>query len=216
MSSIHNAAELFPDYSASPKHRARNRMAVAAAGGWVVDEAFRQRLAEPDRKPVLFTAGGTASGKSTAIASVAKVDAIVFDNTFSNYATSRRRLQEALDAGRQVRVAYVYQDPLKAWDLAKLRAGNEGAGRQVSIPYHVFSHENAARTVARLAEEYTGNSALRFLFFDNSGEMPIQGTIELTRRGDYTQLGDRLEQLERERATVGPATPGGRSGETIG
>jgi hypothetical protein len=129
-----NAAELFADYSASPQHRARNRMAVAATGGWVVDEAFRQRLKEPDRKPVLFTAGGTASGKSTAIASVAKVGAIVFDSTFSNYATSQRRLQEALDAGRQVRVAYVYQDPLKAWDLAKLRAENEGAGRRFPFP----------------------------------------------------------------------------------
>jgi hypothetical protein len=51
-------AELFPEYASSPENRAKFRMAVAAAGGWVTGEAFRQRLAEPDRKPVLFTAGG--------------------------------------------------------------------------------------------------------------------------------------------------------------
>ncbi len=59
-----NAAELFSDYCSSPENRAKYRTAVAGAAGWVSDEAFKQRLAEPDETPVLFTAGGTASGKS--------------------------------------------------------------------------------------------------------------------------------------------------------
>lgn len=134
-----NGAELFPEYSSSRKNRGKYRLAVGAADGWVIDEAFRQRLAEPDHNPVLFSAGGTASGKSTLVTQYVESGFIVLYSTFSNYELSKRRLGEALASGRKARVLYVYRDPIEAWEWTKIRAANEGAGRTVSPGAHAFS-----------------------------------------------------------------------------
>ena len=123
-----NAAELFPDYCSSPENRANYRIAVAGSAGWVSDQAFKQRLAEPDEMPVLFTAGGTASGKSTIAGPAADAGLIVFDSTFSNTDLSKQRLQEALGSGRHVEVCYIYRDPGEAWSAGKTRTEEEGAG----------------------------------------------------------------------------------------
>ena len=43
-----NAADRFPDYCSSPENRAKYRTAVAGAAERVSDEAFKERLAQPD------------------------------------------------------------------------------------------------------------------------------------------------------------------------
>ena len=91
-----NAAEFFEDYSSSVENRAKYRIAVSPAAGALADEAFKQRLAEPDKTPVVFMAGGTASGKSTVAAPVAENGLVVFDSTFSNHELSKTRLRQAL------------------------------------------------------------------------------------------------------------------------
>jgi hypothetical protein len=52
-----NGAELFAEYSSSPQARAKYRLAVAGACGWTIHQAFRQRIAISDRRPVVFSAG---------------------------------------------------------------------------------------------------------------------------------------------------------------
>ena len=62
-----DAATLFEEYNAD---RARFRVAVHPAATWVRDELFRRALAEVPinrRARVVFTAGGNAVGKSTAL-----------------------------------------------------------------------------------------------------------------------------------------------------
>ena len=180
-----NAAELFPEYSSSTENRAKYRIAVAGAAGWVSDEAFKQRLAEPDEAPVLFTAGGTASGKSTIAGPATDGGLIVFDSTFSNGELSKRRLQEALGSGRKVEVCYVYRDPREAWAAAKERAKKEGAGRTVTSQAHVSTHGGAAKTVAWLTAEFSDNPQVEFRYFENSTANGLQaGGIELTRKGE--------------------------------
>jgi hypothetical protein len=163
-----NAAELFPDYCSSLENRAKYRTAVAGASGWVSDEAFKQRLTEPDDTPVLFTAGGTASGKSTIAGPAADAGLIVFDSTFSNTGLSKRRLQEALGSGRKVEVLYVYRNPEEAWTAAKERAQEEAAGRTVTTQAHVSTHERAAKTVAQLTADFSDNPQVEFRYFENS------------------------------------------------
>jgi hypothetical protein len=212
-----NAAELFPEYSSSPENRAKFRSAVAAASEWVTGEAFRQRLAEPDRKPVLFTAGGTASGKSTLADVEVKASFIVFDSSFSNYELSKRRLQEALDSGRNVQVHYIYRDPLEAWRWTKIRAANEGAGRTVTPQIHAFTHAHAASTVARLAEEFAGDPRVQFRFYENAeGQGLTPGGIELARKGNYTNLRERIDEYERQRgSSASPESIPGGTGSDV-
>jgi len=177
-----NAAELFSDYCSSPENRAKYRAAVGGAAGWVSDEAFKQRLGEPDETPVLFTAGGTASGKSTIAGPAADAGLIVFDSTFSNTALSKQRLQEALGSGRHVEVCYVYRDPGEAWSAGKTRTEEEGAGRTLTTQVHASTHEGAAKTVEQLTRDFFNNPQVEFRFFENSTADGLQvGGLELTR-----------------------------------
>ena len=62
-----NAATLFDEYNQDP---AKYGAAVHPAAAWIRDELFRRALtqAAPEgRNRVVFTAGGNAAGKSTAI-----------------------------------------------------------------------------------------------------------------------------------------------------
>jgi hypothetical protein len=62
-----DAATLFDEYNQDP---AKYRVAVHTAATWIRDELFQRALAEraPEgRNRVVFTAGGNAAGKSTAI-----------------------------------------------------------------------------------------------------------------------------------------------------
>ena len=191
-----NAAELFSGYSSSPENRAKYRIAVAGAAGWVSDQAFKQRLEEPDQTPVLFTAGGTASGKSTIAGPAAAAGLIVFDSTFSNTELSKQRLQEALCSGRTVVVCYVYRDPGEAWVAAEKRTKEEAAGRTVTAQAHASTHEGAAKTVARLTADFSGNPQVGFRYFENSTADGLRpGGLELTRRAEHT---DREESALRK------------------
>jgi hypothetical protein len=175
-----NAAELFEDYSSSAENRAKYRIAVSPAAGALADEAFKRRLAEPDKTPVVFTAGGTASGKSTVAAPAAEDGLVVFDSTFSNYELSKARLQQALDSGRRIVVLYLYRDPAEAWEAAKDRTDREGAGRAVTPKAHSLTHQGAAETVARLAMEFANHPQVAFQYFANSTAAGLRpGGIEL-------------------------------------
>lgn len=60
------AATLFAEYNEDP---ARYRVAVHPAAQWIRDELFRLALGNsaPDKFRIVFTAGGNAAGKSTAV-----------------------------------------------------------------------------------------------------------------------------------------------------
>jgi len=184
-----NAAELFPDYCFSPENRAKYRTAVAGAAGWVSDQAFKQRLADPDETPVVFTAGGTASGKSTIAGPAADAGLIVFDSTFSNTDLSKQRLREALGPGRHVEVCYVYREPWEAWFAGKIRTEEEGAGRTLTPEVHTSTHEGAAKTVEQLTRDFSNSPQVEFSFFENSTAHGLQvGGLELTRKGERTSI----------------------------
>ena len=201
-----NAAELFSDYCSSPENRAKYRAAVGGAAGWVSDEAFKQRLGEPDETPVLFTAGGTASGKSTIAGPAADAGLIVFDSTFSNTDLSKQRLQEALGSGRHVEVCYIYRDPGEAWSAGKTRTEEEGAGRTLTTQVHASTHEGAAKTVEQLTRDFFNNPQVEFRFFENSTADGLQvGGLELTRKGERTSVaGDASKKIMPSTPTAMP------------
>jgi len=81
-----DAATLFGEYCEDP---AKYRVAVHDAATWIRDEQFRRAMAEapPEgNSRIVFTAGGNAAGKSTALLFTkerARAQ-VVFDSTLSN------------------------------------------------------------------------------------------------------------------------------------
>src|ERR1035438_9334687 len=84
-----NAAELFPEYAASPASRAQFRPAVHPAAQWVRDKLFTRALADPNVREVIFTAGGNGAGKSTG----GLRGDVVMDTTLSNPEHSEKLVQ---------------------------------------------------------------------------------------------------------------------------
>jgi hypothetical protein len=104
-----NAVMLFTEYN---DNREKYREAVHPAAQWIRDELFHRALAEPDKKGndrVVFTAGGNAAGKSTAVAVAGVSDdaQIILDSTLSNPGHAKRLVQLALAAGRAVTIVHV-------------------------------------------------------------------------------------------------------------
>lgn len=116
------ARKLSSDYNATPETRSLYSSAVHEPASWLVKEIYARELAKmaPDGKEdlVLFTAGGTGAGKSSAVKAALSSEAeraqIVFDTNMNGYASSDQKIQQALDAGKRVVIAYVFRDPLDA------------------------------------------------------------------------------------------------------
>jgi len=192
-----NAAELFPEYAASLASRAQFRPAVHRAAQWVRDELFVRAVQGPHAREVIFTAGGNGAGKSTG----GLTGDVVMDSTLSNPEHSRKLVQAALDASKNVHIVYTYRPIEQAFEAVLDRAGIEG--RTVSVGTMIATHEGAAQTVRYLAEEYAGNPEVRFWFIDNSGAHPAQGSIALTRKQDYRESREGLyDILESHRGQI--------------
>jgi hypothetical protein len=194
-----DAATLFDEYN---QDRAKYRVAVHPAATWIRDELFRRALTEraPEgRNRVVFTAGGNAAGKSTALAvsGITSRAHVVFDSTLSNPGHAQRLIEQALAAGKTVTVVHVSR-PLEEIFAAMLdRAQREG--RVVTIEQLIGSHRGSAQAVRDLSREFEHNSSVEFVFLDNSALGAREGTIDLAAPQDYTESRKRLyELLDRE------------------
>ncbi|MEO8028976.1 MAG: zeta toxin family protein, partial [Bryobacteraceae bacterium] len=154
-----NAAELFPEYAYSTHTRTWNREAVHAAARWIIFELFRRKVesaAEDGLRWVIFTSGGTGSGKSTRAAEWhGQPGALIYDSTFAHQEGAVKQIEMALAAGLGVLVYYTYRDPGEAFAGVLERAMGTGRGRTVRLMTHAESHRLSALTIRQLAARYT-------------------------------------------------------------
>jgi hypothetical protein len=133
------ARELCADYSATKATRTRFSRAVYNSAKALADEIYRREIrktAPPRGWRVLFTSGGTAAGKSTALAWLEETAGpddrydILVDGTLSDRATARAKIRRALALGRTVTV-YVHREFAETVLMVVKRAiemGRAGAG----------------------------------------------------------------------------------------
>jgi hypothetical protein len=109
------AKALFPEWERDPLE---NDSAVHAAGSALARLIFEKRLSElPAGSNIVLTAGGQASGKSTAIENT---DAdLVYDSVMSSVDGNRAVLDKIADAGDHAAIIYVYR-PIKQAAVAML------------------------------------------------------------------------------------------------
>ncbi|MGE0491037.1 MAG: zeta toxin family protein [Vulcanimicrobiota bacterium] len=171
---LDNARELFDEFAASPEARSRYGTAIHEPSNRLIDEVLDRRLSGPVREgaepEVVFTAGGSGSGKSSAIDDLGGIyddTDFVFDSTLANYDRSLSRIEQVLESGRDVEIAYVYRDPVDAFVNGVLPRAAE-TGRAVPIEAFAASHQKVAETVARLAEHFAGDERFGLSVIDNS------------------------------------------------
>jgi hypothetical protein len=167
--------DLFPAYAASKGSRSIHSQSVHEAVSAMAAELYRRALEVDDPRgnnTVLFTAGGVASGKTTAIRTIdavkreAMAAQIIYDGTMRSHEKSLRRINMALDAGKLVGIVYVFAPIEKSAVWLVSRAVK--SGRVVQADAAGRSHWQAQHTFLKLIEEFEGNDAVSFRLIDKS------------------------------------------------
>ena len=168
------ARELFPDYTTSLENRLKFAAAVQRSAAHIADQVFTNILLEPCTGDALFTAGGTGSGKTTAIRTSTETQgliasaAIVYDSNFNSVASARAKVERALGAGLRAIVIFVHRHPVEAYLQGVLpRALVEG--RTVSIEGHLRMHRDSLKTFLRVQRAFANHPKAAFLVLNNTG-----------------------------------------------
>lgn len=171
--SADNARELFPQYAADRSLSGEVHEQASA----VSKDAYKRLL---DERPgmgnntVLFTAGGTGAGKTSAISKLrdAKAYPIIYDSNVTTAATAIPKVDAALDKGFKVEMTYVHNDIHGSLDNAMSRASKMekelGSGRTVPLDAHLTTHTEAPKTYIELAKHYADDPRVNFKAIDNS------------------------------------------------
>lgn len=184
---------------------------------------IKQRYAEilsqpaPEGSTVVFTAGGTGAGKSSsldAFPSITKNAEIVYDTNMNTLSSAEKKINQALEAGRNVDILYTYRDPEKALRLGSLqRAVRQkekfGSGRTVPMKEHLRTHEGSREVIEQLQKKYEGDPRVRIGLVDNSyglGEQKVVNDINELPRYNVEEMGKRLMKALEEEYKAGNIT----------
>jgi hypothetical protein len=199
------ARELSPAYR---KNRTLSADVHEPASAFV-KRLYAEKLAQPTpagRDPlVLFTAGGTGAGKSTGLQLMGKTAAraeMIYDTNMNGLASSVSKIEQALEAGRQVQILYTYRDAVDALKNGALPRAMR-MGRTVPLREHARTHQGAAETVRALAEKYAGDERVSIRAVDNSRgkDNARLASLDELPQVDYTGLEVKLhEALDQEHA----------------
>lgn len=188
--------DLFPQYSKSAASRSTHSDSVHEAVTAMAQELYERALAIEDprgRNKVLFTAGGVASGKTTAIRKIkpvqraARAAQIVYDSTLRRFASAKRRIGQALKASKSVGVVYIFTPIEKSAKWLVRRAVK--TGRVVPAFAAARSHWQSQLTFLRLLGKHGPSSSASFLLIDNSGDRPKLVPPESLHRHLYASSG---------------------------
>jgi hypothetical protein len=151
-------------------------VAVHEPASQFIKNLYAKKLSEPvdeGRDPlVLFTAGGTGAGKSSALTTPggltlqSRAD-IVYDANMNTVPSAEKKIQQALDSGRDVAIQYTYRDPVEALTGGALPRAMR-MGRTVPLEAHLDTHVGSRKTIETLQTKYAEDPRVRFSFIDNS------------------------------------------------
>ena len=126
-------------------------------------------------QPVLITGGGTGSGKTSSLKGTVKDIsnyAAVIDTNLTDASSIASRVEPALASGRDVKIMFVYREPVEAYmngvvPRALYPATGE-AGRIVLPSTHGETHANSIKSIVDAAVKYQDNPKVDIRIIDNS------------------------------------------------
>jgi hypothetical protein len=167
-----NAREIVSkEYAESLESRTRWSRATQKPAGALSDHLFEEALRNPtpeNARLVVFTAGGTGAGKTTALRYAELRDIqFVYDSNLGSKRSGVQKIEAAKAAGNRVRVLFVNRDPVEALTGGVLPRAME-EGRVVDLEAHARMYRDAAENFGYLMRRYAGDPEITFVAIDNS------------------------------------------------
>jgi hypothetical protein len=186
-----NSDDLFkilPRYEANPPDRKWLGPLLYPVAAEFTDEIYERLLSRPvdANDTVVFTAGGSATGKSTILRTAGRrhgVDFIV-DTTFSNAGRALLQVKKALASGRKVEIYYVYRKFAASVRAMLKRALDPESGRIVPIDDMARTHFGAQRAILEALMEYQDDGSVSIVLYENGsgGKLNALSVEEFSRR----------------------------------
>jgi hypothetical protein len=198
---ILNSDDLFqilPEYANNPKERPVLGPLLYSIARGFIDQTYRNLLSRELRRDetVVFTAGGSATGKSTILRVAGAKPGVDFvvDTTFSDTRRAFAQVDRALESGRKVAIYYVYADFRQSVRWMIRRALNPASGRLVPIDDMARTHFGAQRAILGASQKYQANEDVFIVLTENAGpsRLSILKEAEFERR-----LHDSIDGLRR-------------------
>jgi hypothetical protein len=213
--SADTARDLSPDYNASKESRGTLAAAVHEPSSAFVKQLYKDKLAEPvpagQERRVLFTAGGTGVGKTSAISDVPALAAlrdrahVVYDTNMNGLESSRQKVQQALAADHAVDIVYVERDPYDAFRNGALPRA-ERQGRTVPIQAHIDTHSGAYPTVRALEREHSADGRVNVIRLDNShgkGNARVVPSLDAFAKNNHNPDAATLRRIAKDQLDAG-------------
>lgn len=168
------ARELFVSYAESIDSRRRFARAVQRPAAAIADAVFETMVSELDRNSVLFTAGGTGAGKTSAVlenydtVEALRDASLVFDGNFNSFKSSSQKVDRSLQQGCRVVIMFVHRHPVAAYVNGVLPRALE-QGRMVTVEDHLKLHKDAIKTFIQAERHYKDNKRVSFAVITNTG-----------------------------------------------
>lgn len=165
------ARELSSDYRANPSEKSN---AVHIPARDFVTKVYKEELAKDAPKGkenvVTFTAGSSGVGKSALISDAEKSKSqLIVDTNMRNYESSKADIEEALAAGKKVRIRFMYRNPVQAF-VEGVMGGKHRGGRTVPYKLTTDIHKESLETIIKLSKDFKGNPDVDIKYFNNTGK----------------------------------------------
>lgn len=203
-----NSDDLFMlcrEYQEQPERRPILGPRLYEIAYWFINQSYASLLSRRVRgdaaATVVFTAGGSATGKSTILRDKGKrpgVDFIV-DTTFSDTKRALAQVDRALAAGRNVEIYYVYREFRDCVISMLRRALDPASGRLVPVDDMARTHYGAPRAILEAFQKYQDDRRVVIRLFKNEGRRRLS---QLTLRDFERNIPRSIDDLQRLGQTV--------------
>lgn len=178
------AKEVFEEYRDNPLE---NNESVKAAASALARTIFDRQVAKlPQDAHIIFTAGGQASGKTSAVAKFPDAD-LIYDSVMSDVKGNREMIDKVIATGNKPTIVYVYR-PLENASRAMVRRMNE-TGRPVPIKNIAAGHFNSQQAFINDTDSYARSKGVDVQYYETiENERPREISFEQFKEKAYTDL----------------------------
>ncbi|MBE6412804.1 MAG: hypothetical protein E7036_09690 [Opitutales bacterium] len=187
--------KLVPNYDVS------NNSLFTSAGDKILEVVWAEALKKaPKDKPVVLLTGNPAAGKGTAkergFLKRVNTANLVFDAPQNSFKSVEKRVKEAIDAGHNVFLIQIYNDPITSWENS-LKRGIE-KGRFLPLAYFLRVYERAGEKVSKIEGELKSRYGEKIdtFYIDSRKNNPIVVSPKEALAWDYSISDEQLKQIE--------------------